>query len=98
MSSSVARGETMKTMLVLIGIVIMVVGVYYAYSGYELKQTTAASVEKEVSAVAKILSNNSYSGKEQVNNEADIKLVAGGIGALVGLLLIIRGLEKKQQM
>jgi len=60
-------------MKAIIGIILMVVGLFFAIQGYEMKQTMSAKVEREVSGALKLLSNSKIKGKETLNTEANIK-------------------------
>ena len=81
----------------LFGIILLVVGLFFAIQGYELKQTMSAKLEREVSGVLKLLSKDNVKAKDKLNTEANIKLVGGGVAALLGLTLTITGIKKKNK-
>ena len=85
----------MKAIIILAGILLIVGGSYFVYDGYQVKQTAAAKVEKEVSAVVKALTDNSVKTKTNVNNESAMKMIGGGVAAITGIVLVIGGLRRK---
>lgn len=79
-----------------IGIILIVIGCYFLYDGYELKNTKTAVVEREVSNLMKIFPKNRVKLKNKINDEAKIKLIAGGSATLIGLVLFITGFTKNE--
>ena len=82
-------------MRLIIGIIFLVVGSYFAYNGYELKQTSTAKFEREASALAKTLTGDKINIESDTNREADIQLFGGGGVAVAGLVLVLLGLSRK---
>ena len=82
-------------MKIFIGVILVVIGTYFGYKGYELNQTAAAKIEKEASAIVESIGGDSVDIKENVNLEADIKMFGGGAVALIGLIMIGLGIKKR---
>lgn len=85
----------MKTLVLLVGILLIVGGFYLVYDGYQVKQTAGAKIEKEVSSVVKALTDNSVKTNTNVNNESAMKMIGGGVLAITGIILVIGGVRRK---
>lgn len=76
-------------MKVFIGIILLIVGLFFMYDGWDIKQTSGAEIEKKISTSVQNVSNEQLA--EDRNTEANIKLFGGGIAALAGFALIYVG-------
>lgn len=86
----------MKTIITLVGILLIAGGCYLVYDGYQLKQTAGAQIEKEVSSVVKALTDNSVKTKTNVNNESAMKMIGGGVAGIAGIVLLVGGLRRRK--
>ena len=77
-----------------IGIVLIAAGIFFAVSGYQLRQSFRAQAERGLSNTLESITSNEASLDEQTNTEANIKLIGGGLGVLVGAVLVVRGIKK----
>lgn len=80
----------------IIGIILIVAGSYFAYQGYETKQTFAAKVERETTAVLRDITNNETDYESDTNFRANLELFGGAAMALVGLVVLITGFTNKK--
>ena len=87
----------MKTIIILVGILLIAGGFYFVYDGYQVKQTAGAKIENEVSSVVKALTDNSVKTKTNVNNESAMKMIGGGVAGIAGIVLVVAGLRRKKQ-
>lgn len=71
-----------------IGIILLVLGLFFVYQGYEEKQSFGAKAERTIGNLVNI--------DEKKNSDANIKLIVGGIAAVAGIILIVAGAEKKK--
>jgi hypothetical protein len=79
-----------------IGAILLIAGCYFIYDGYEMRQTTGARIEKEVSSVVKALTDNSVKTNTKVNNESAMKMIGGGVAGIAGVFLLIGGVRRKK--
>jgi len=86
----------MKTIIILVGILLIAGGFYFVYDGYQVKQTAGAKIEKEVSSVVKALTDNSVKTNTNVNNESAMKMIGGGVAGIAGIVLVVAGLRRKR--
>jgi hypothetical protein len=82
--------------ITLIGAILLIAGCYFIYDGYEMRQTTGARIEKEVSSVVKALTDNSVKTNTKVNNESAMKMIGGGVAGIAGVFLLIGGVRRKK--
>jgi hypothetical protein len=86
----------MKAITLLAGILLIAGGSYFVFDGYQMKQTTGAKIEKEVSSVVKALTDNSVKTNTNVNNESAMKMIGGGVAGIAGIVLLIGGIRRKK--
>ena len=84
-------------MRLIIGILLLVAGSYFAYDGYQMKQTSTSKIGREISAVVENITGNKVEINEETKTESDIKLFGGGGVAVAGLVLILLGLTRKSK-
>jgi hypothetical protein len=83
----------MKVLITLAGILLIAGGCYFVYDGYEIRQTTVARVEKEISTAIRALTDESVKTGTRMNTESTAKMIGGGVAVLTGGLLLIGGLR-----
>ncbi|TAL67413.1 MAG: DUF3185 family protein [Bacteroidetes bacterium] len=86
----------MKKFASIIGIVLIVGGGFLIYDGIQSKQTVIFKVKKELSTALKSLSNDIRKSKTKINNDPDLKIIAGGIVVASGVILLIKVLKITQ--
>ncbi|MFO7617020.1 MAG: DUF3185 family protein [Bacteroidales bacterium] len=85
----------MKIFITLLGIALIAGGAYLVYDGYQVKQTTSARIEKEVSTAIKYITDDAVKPKTELNKESDYKMVGGATAVVAGLVLVVVGLRRK---
>jgi len=53
----------MKIFITLLGVILIAGGAYLAFDGYQVKQTTSAKIEKEVSTAIKYITDDAIKPK-----------------------------------
>ena len=76
-------------------VLLLVMGLYLVYSGYEMKRSLAAKAERQVSAVREYFTGDDRDAGK-VNRQATFKLVAGGVVAVFGLVFIVKGRRRRR--
>ncbi|PLX12510.1 MAG: hypothetical protein C0598_05865 [Marinilabiliales bacterium] len=80
----------------IIGIILIVAGSYFAYQGYETKQTFAAKVERETTEALRNITGNETDYESDTNLRANLELFGGGAATLIGLVILITGFTDKK--
>lgn len=86
----------MKIFITLLGVILIAGGAYLAFDGYQVKQTTSAKIEKEVSTAIKYITDDAIKPKTEINKDSDIKMVGGATAVVAGLVLVVVGLRRKR--
>ena len=79
----------MKTIVPIIGIILIVGGSLLIYDGIQSKQTLTYKVKKELSTALKSISKDSRKSKTTVKNNSDTKIIGGGGVVASGIILLI---------
>lgn len=85
-----------KVIFLVCGILLIGAGGYMLYDGYQLKQTTAAKVEKSVSDTIRAITDNSVKMDDSLNRKYKMEMIGGGAILLAGLLALGTGLQTKK--
>jgi hypothetical protein len=87
----------MKNMLLIGGILMILLGLYFGFDGYQIKQSQTAKYEKEISNLMSYLPETNID-INKINRNGDWKLF-GGIGMiLIGSLTLFINLKKKNTL
>lgn len=87
----------MKSLKIILGTILIVAGIFLAYQGYLTSTTKTAAVERETSAILQKLSNNKVDVKQEANNKANLLLLGGSGGAVIGIVLVVSSFIGKKK-